>query len=196
MSPDRWTSLGLQVGLTGRPSLAGPIHRWFHRSLGKHEPQGWEYQIPFEPAFALSYETRRAWTLAPAEGAMSLKVEPRGSLTIGTLRTGALAGVSLSGGWNAPPSFDWLGVGPGSAYLLVGLGLEGELVLHDLFLDGSTWGESAHVERVPFVGRLSGRLQMGLGGFGLEFAATRSTVQFTGQRGDHTVGTIRIIVRP
>ncbi|MFH1763392.1 MAG: lipid A deacylase LpxR family protein [Gemmatimonadota bacterium] len=195
VAPDRLTSLGLQVGLTGKPSLAGPTHRWFHRSLGKHEPEGWEYQIPFEPAFALSYEARRAWTLAPATGAMSLHVEPRGFLTLGTLRTGALAGVSLSGGWNAPPSLDWLGAGPGSSYLLVGLGLEGELVLHDLFLDGSTWSQSAHVERVPVVGRLSGRLQMGLRGFGLEFAATRSTVQFTGQKGMHTVGTIRIIIR-
>ena len=49
---------------------------------------------------------------------------------------------------------------------------------------------------MPVVGRLNGRLQMGLGGFGLEFAATRSTIQFTGQDGTHTVGTIRVIIRP
>ena len=196
VTPNRSTSLGLEVGLTGEPSFAGPIHRWFHRSLGKHEPMGWEYQIPFEPAFAFRYETRRAWPIVPDSGAMSLHVEPRGSVALGTLRTGASAGFSLRAGWNAPPSIDWWGPGPGSSYVLVVLGAEGELILRDLFLDGSTWGRSEHVERVPVVGRLNGRLQMGLGGFGLEFAATRSTIQFTGQDGTHTVGTIRVIIRP
>jgi lipid A 3-O-deacylase len=196
VTPDRSTSLGLQVGVTGKPSFAGPLHRWFHTALGKHEPMGWEHQISFEPAFAFTYETRRAWSILPTIGSTSLHVEPSGTLILGTLRTGALAGLSLRGGWNAPPSLDWWGAGPGSAYLLVALGAEGELVLRDLFLDGSTWGQSVHAERVPVLGRLSGRLQMGIGRLGLEFAATRSTVQFTGQQDRHTVGTVRITIRP
>lgn len=196
VTPDRSASLGLEVGVTGEPSFAGPIHRWFHRRLGKPEPRGWESQIPFELAFAFKYETRRAWPIVPTSGAMSLHVEPRGSVVLGTLRTGAIAGLSLRAGWNAPPSIDWWGAGPGSSYVLIVLGAEGELVLRDLFLDGSTWRQSVHVERQPAVARLSGRLQVGLGGFGFEFAATRSTIQFPGQDGAHTVGTMRIIIRP
>ena len=196
VSEDRSTSLGLELGLTGDPSFASPLHRWFHRSLGKHEPMGWGHQIPFEPAFTFKYEARRAWPLVSDTRAMSTHIEPNGSLMLGTLRTGALAGLTLRGGWNAPPPFDWWGARAGAPYFLVALGAEGELVLRDLFLDGSTWTQSAHVERVPVMGRLKGRVQMGLGRVGIEFAATRSTIQFTGQAGQHTVGTIRIIVRP
>lgn len=196
VTPEGWTSLGVEVGMTGGPSFASPVHRWFHRRLGKHEPTGWENQIPFEPAIAVKYETRRAWRIVPSRRGMSFIIEPQGSFTLGTLRTGALGGVSLRAGWNAPPSLDWWGTGQGSPYVMVSLGADGELVLRDLFLDGSTWGRSAHVERVPVVGRLSGRLQMGLGRVGLEFAATRSSFQFTGQKGRHTVGTLRILIRP
>jgi len=194
VTPDGWTSFGLEVGLTGEPSFASPVHRWFHRVLGKHEPIGWEYQIPFEPAIAVKYETRRAWPVVPSRGGLSLQIEPRGSFSLGTLRTGALAGLSLRAGWNAPPSLDWWGPGQDSPYLLIALGADGEFVVRDLFLDGSTWGESAHVERVPVVGRLGGRIQMGLGRVGLEFAATRASAQFTGQKHRHTVGTLRIII--
>ena len=196
VTPNGMTSLGVQVGVTGDPSFAGSLHRWFHRSLGKHEAMGWERQIPFEFAFAFEYENRRAWPIVAGGGKKTLHIEPRGSLTLGTLRLGGLAGLSLRAGWNAPPSMDWRGVGPGSPYLILALGADGELVLRDLFLDGSTWAESARSERVPLVGRLNGRIQAGVGGFGLEFAVTRSSRQFLGQEGAHTVGTLRAIIRP
>jgi hypothetical protein len=75
------------------------------------------------------------------------------------------------------------------------VGVEGEFVLRDLFLDGSTLWESPSVERVPWVGRLQGRIQVGSGRFGLEAGATRSTLQFQGQEGSHTHGAIGFIIR-
>ena len=190
------SSLGVQVGITGGPSLASPLHRWFHTSLGKHEPMGWKHQIPFEVAFSVTYEARRFLSILPVSWPGSLQIEPRGSVSIGTLRTGAMAGISIRAGWNAPSSIDWWGARPGKAYLLLALGSEGEVVVRDLFLDGSTWGRSAHADLEPLIGRLTGRMQVGLGGFGLEIAATRSSIQFRGQEGKHTVGTVRAIIRP
>lgn len=195
-SPDESTSFGLEVGVTGDASFAAPLHRWFHRSLGKHEPLGWDRQIPFELALTLRYGRRKAYpVMAPGEKD-GLHFQPHGSFSLGTLRTGALAGASFLFGWNAPPTLEWRGPRSPDGYLLVSIGAEGELVLRDLFLDGSTWGSSARVDKVPLVGRLAARVQLGWGRVGLELAATKTSIQFTAQEGAHTVGTLRLILRP
>jgi hypothetical protein len=105
-------------------------------------------------------------------------------------------GLSARGGWNAPPILDWAGLSSENSFLFLVIGTEGEWVLRDLFLDGSTWGASPHVSRVPLVGRIKGRLQVGGPHFGIEIAATRASRQFTGQDGSHTVATFRLIIRP
>jgi lipid A 3-O-deacylase len=194
LAPHRSSSLGLQVGVTGKASFAAPFHRWFHRSLDKHEPMGWEHQIPFEPAFLLRYETRGAVSLIPPGKALSLRLEPHGGATLGTLRTGASGGVVLGGGWNAP-FFDGLReVGAGPFSLRVGVGVEGEVVARDLFLDGSTWTSSVRATREAFVGRLRSRFAVGWGRLALEWATTHSTLEFRDQRGRHTYATIRVRV--
>ncbi len=193
VAPDALLSLGLQVGLTGTPAMAGPLHRWFHRSLGKHEPMGWEHQIPFEPAFRLGLEARRAFPLVALEGPLSLAVEPRAAAMAGTVRTGTLGGIGLVGGWGTSPTWDWSGGGRPGFHLLVRLGADGEFVLRDLFLDGRTWGDSPSAEKSLWVGRLRGRIQLGWGRASLEFSATHATPQFRTQEGPHTHGTLRII---
>ena len=196
LKPGQTSSLAVEVGVTGKPSLAGPVHRWFHRALGKYEPQGWEYQIPFELAFAFRYEANRTVSLLGEGKRPSLYLEPRGALELGTLRTGTTAGMSLRAGWNTTSSLEGSGPRPKPLHAILELGAEGEFVLRDLFLDGSTWGYSVKAERVPLVGRLRGRIQVGWKGLGLEFGATRSTNQFRDQLGPHTVGTIKVIVFP
>ena len=193
---DRYTSLGIELGVTGEPSLAGPLHRWFHRSLGKYEPQGWDKQIPFELAFSVEYETGKRISLLDFGGGGHVSVQPAGAVTLGTLRTGVRGGVFLLAGWKGPRFMDSL-LAPGeSGYVSAAIGPEAELVLRDLFLDGSTWGGSEKAERVPAVGHVVGRVQVGWRSLALEFAATRTSIQFTGQRAPHTVGTVRVILRP
>lgn len=188
--------LGVDVGVTGGPSLAGPLHRWFHRSLGKHEAMGWDTQIPFELAFSVSFESREVFTLGESSGGLALRVEPRGLVRAGTLKTGALGGLSFQVGWKAPDLVQWAGVRPSQPYIHLALGADGELVLRDLFLDGSTFGESSHVERIPLVGHLRASVQVGTEAFAIEFSGSRRTSQFTGQGGHHSTGLIRFIVRP
>lgn len=195
VSRGSFASLGLELGVTGRPSLAGPLHRWFHRSLGKHEPQGWDHQIPFELAFALQYEARRAVPLLEGPRGTSIHVQPKGSLTVGTVRTGATGGGSLLLGWNAPPMPTWLGPQEDAAFLQIALGAEAEWVLRDLFLDGSTWSPSGKVERVPVLGRMTGSIQLGWHALALEVTATRTSAQFKGQDGSHTVAAVSLIIR-
>ena len=188
--------LGLDLGVTGGPSLAGPVHRWFHRSLGKHEPMGWDSQIPFELAFSVSFENREALTLGETAGGLDLRFEHRSILRVGTLRTGALGGLSLQAGWRAPRFLEWTGIRPAEGYIRLSVGADGELVLRDLFLDGSTFGGGPRVERTPLVGQLRASLQVGTGAFGVEFSGSRRTSQFTGQVGHHSTGLVRLIIRP
>jgi hypothetical protein len=196
VAPDQASSLELEVGVTGEPSLAAPVHKWFHRSLGKHEPVGWEYQVPFEPAFLLRYESRRAYPLLGDGLGKSFAVEPLTSVALGTLRTGVTGGLSLLASVNAPATLDWLGATDTYVpYLLLKVGLEAEFVLRDLFLDGRILGSSPSVHRLPWVGRLQGRAQVGFRRLALEFAATRSTLEFQSQDDPHTHGTIALIFR-
>jgi hypothetical protein len=189
-------SLGIELGVTGEPSLASPAHRWVHRALGKAEPTGWDHQIPFELAFAVAYEAKTTVPLLTRESGPSLHLEPHGSLTLGTLRTGGVGGLSFKAGWNAPPTLDWWGPGFGAFYFRLAAGLEAELVLRDLFIDGNTWKESLSTERTPVVGRASVGLEIGAEPLAVSFAVTRSSIQFSHQLESHSVGAISIIIRP
>ena len=192
---DRITALGLQVGVTGPPSFASPVHRWFHRTLGKEEPRGWDHQLPFEPAFSLRFQSRQSFPLLGRVGEIFFGVAPDVTVTAGTLRSGVAAGLSLEGGWNAPSTLDWLGPGLDGPYVLVRLGAEGEFVLRDLFLDGSLWREGPSVDRSPGFGSLKGGVQVGVRRFGIEVAAVRSMPEFQNQLDSHTYGIIRLVFR-
>lgn len=196
VAADGEESLALELGVTGEPSLASPTHRWFHRSLDKHEPLGWEHQIPFEPAFLVRYARRRIFSTHGRSEAATLGWEPHLEATLGTLRTGASTGMTLQAGWNAPRPREWRGQGSRGFFFRFSLGIEGEMVVRDLFLDGSTFRKSVRTDREIWVGRLRGRLQMGLSRVGVEFRSTHSTREFRGQLGGHSYGTLRLFISP
>jgi len=185
-------ALGLEVGVTGKPSLAGPAHRWFHGFLKKHPPMGWEHQIPFEPAFLVRYEQRQAISLSSPGLPMDIGWEPSFGANVGTLRTSLFAGLGVQAGWNATRWGEWKGEMSRGFFFRIGLDVEGELIARDLFLDGSTFRSSVHAERKPLVGRLRGRVQIGWSRLALEFRSTRSTLEFQGQDGGHTYGSIAL----
>lgn len=196
VTSDGRTRVGLQVGVTGAPSLGRQAHQGFHRWLDKAEPTGWEHQIPFEVAFALDARRTAVWAPLPAAWPLSFALMPEWGGTLGTLRTSTGAGLGLRLAWNAAPETDW-GLGNASGLQVVAtFEGSGEVVFRDLFLDGSTFGESVRAERTLLVGRRGGRLQIGIGGFALEFSATRVSPRFRAQDTAHTYGTIRLHLRP
>lgn len=195
IAPGGTTRIGVQLGVTGPPSLARSAHLAFHRWLDKAKPTGWEYQIPFEPAFAVSYRSTRLWPALDPDRTVTAALEPHWTATAGTVRTAAEVGLSARLGVDAPPGLAWAGPSPRPAYLMVELGVEGEWVLRDLFLDGSTWRKSMSVAKEPLLGRARIQVSAGWSDVGLEFAVTRSTREFEGQDRAHTFGTLRVRVR-
>lgn len=196
VSPTRNRLVGVEIGVTGRASLGGQAHLMIHRWLDKHDPVGWEYQIPFEVAAAVTVRNQAVWPAPAAVQGLSLSVLPSWQASLGSLRTSAGVGMGLRLGWNSPPGAEWR-TRPRSDGPLWGsatIGFDAEAVAHDLFLDGSLWRETVSTTREPVVARARAGIELGFRGLGLQFAVTRSTPAFAAQREGHTYGTLGLRV--
>ena len=191
----RTTAVSFEAGVTGGPSLARQLQKGLHTLLNRVPPQGWEYQIPFEVAFAAS--VRDTWRVAMADNGKgwTLALEPHWAATAGTMRTSAEAGYALRLGWKASPASDVPGTSFDGFHLVARVGAEGEAVLRDLFLDGSTWKESASTPKEPLVGRTRASVILGWRRMDVRLGVTRSTKEFKAQDVPHLYGTLGLRVR-
>ena len=80
-------------------------------------------------------------------------------------------------------------------HLVARLGAEGEAVLRDLFLDGSTWKKSASIPKKPLVGRTRAGVLLGWRKVDVLLGVTRSTREFKGQDVPQVYGTLGLRVR-
>jgi hypothetical protein len=152
----------VDVGTTGRPSLAAPLQGFIHNVTGSAPELGWRHQLGARPALAVSW--RDDWQ-ATVEAARLLA---RGRATyggqLGTLRTAALVGaeieLALAGRlvWSPQDGAGPLPLGP----FLIGQ-VRDEFVARDLFVDGHFRDRSVTSERV-------GRVWQTSVGFGWRFA--------------------------
>lgn len=195
VSPGRTTTLAVEIGVTGSPSLAERAHLAFHEWLDKHPPRGWEHQLPFELGGSVSYRDARRWPEGAADTREpSFFGQTHWGGTLGTIRTSAGAGMSVGFGWGAPVDGVGSGPPPEGPYVLVVLGAEGAVVARDVFLDGSLWHDSNSTVRKPLVGRARFRIRTGVRGLGLEFGVTRSTREFRDQGTPHTFSTLKLVI--
>ncbi len=175
----RMRSLELQLGVTGPPSHAEDVQRWWHRRLGIRAPRGWQYQVRGEPGIVLSYqERRRPWGYR-----RYADLVPHGGATFGNVHTEANAGGTLRIGLPLPDDFGpWHNAAAVTARrrfdLYVFARGEGRAVARNLFLDGNTFHPAPHVTRVPLVGEA----QLGVAGrwrsVGFRYTFTYTTHEY------------------
>ncbi len=196
VSPSRNRFIGVEIGVTGRASLGGQAHLMIHRWLDKADPVGWEYQIPFEVAAAVTIRNRAVWPASAAARGLSLSILPSWQATLGSLRTSGGVGMGLRLGWNSPPGAEWRtrSRDDGPVWGLATIGFDAEAVAYDLFLDGSLWHETVSTAREPVIARARAGIEVGFRGLGLQFGVTRSTPAFTAQKEGHTYGTLGLRV--
>lgn len=186
-------SFGVEAGVTGRPSLAQSVMEGYHRLLGFWKPVGWSHQLAFEPAASVTYGLERRVAEARVGGVRAGDLTAEAGASLGTLRTSAHAGAELRAGtrlahpWRTRPSRGT------SVYLRVGV--RGEAVAHDLFLDGNTVGDSARVTRRPWVGRTRWGVGIAHGGVSLEYRVTARTRAYDEEPGGHPYSTIEVTWR-
>jgi len=91
----------------------------------------------------------------------------------------------------APPGAALPGRGHGVQWYIFG-GCAGRLVLHNIFLDGNTFGHSHSVEKEHLVGDVSAGLVLAAFGFRVAFTHTLRSPEFTGQRRPDHFGSIML----
>jgi hypothetical protein len=195
-SAARLRSVGLDVGVTGGPSLGKTVQTAWHDLLGIYDPEGWDQQLAFEPAFRLSYDESRILVDAGAKGTRIATIAPAWGADVGTMHAGAYAGLSARAGWSVPHPWSAAadrGAHPMSLYGLARV--RESIVARDLFLDGSTFRSSVRVDRRPFVWEYELGAGTRIGPLTLEYRALTRAREYETQPGPHSWGTLEARLR-
>ncbi|MES2317978.1 MAG: lipid A deacylase LpxR family protein [Pseudomonadota bacterium] len=170
LSPDQrtLTTLGVQVGVSGRLSLAEPAQKLFHRILERPQPQGWDHQIGGALGIMATAEKRSAIDALSAGLWGDVRVHTAGywRIAAGNIQTYAGVGLAVVAGKNLPlVSPPPPGIGhkmrtgaarksPAAVACLVPwiqctafAAVEARLVAYNLFLDGRLFRDDPSVER-------------------------------------------------
>jgi hypothetical protein len=187
-------SFEVDLGVTGRASLAGTAQSSFHGVFDRTQiPEGWNNQVRTEPGLLLKYE--RLWRLSlNPQTARYVDFIPHIGAELGNIQVSGNVGGTLRVGVNLPDDFgvqiidSSASAGGGMtsatrpfAFYAFG-GADGRAVGHNLFLDGSTFRSGPSVDRIPWVADLSCGVVMSLFRH-LELSYTRvvRTHEFVGQ---------------
>lgn len=155
---DRLHTVEFDLGVVGPPALGEPVQKFWHDLVNAAEPKGWDNQIRGEPGFMISYLHKRRY--GDSNG---LQFVPHAGATLGTIMTQARIGGLLRAGQNMT-GFGPDSIEPGGAMLknarrqhdegrarpyewFAFAGVDGRLVGHNIFLDGSLFRDGPSVSR-------------------------------------------------
>ncbi len=195
----RLDQLQLTLGIVGPASLAGDTQIAYHGLIGVPQPKGWQYQLRNEPGIVLTY--RRSDRLIPVRLlGLTADLTPHAGFAVGNVYTYADAGATLRIGTDLPdlgePRID--PALPGSGYfqyrdgiaIFAFAGVDGRGVARNLFLDGNSFRDGPHVEKIPWVADFDAGIAMTYRGFRLSFTHVYRTREFHGQRDASQFGSI------
>jgi lipid A 3-O-deacylase len=183
--------LGLTLGVTGPPSLADQVQTEAHERMPGSTaiPVGWETQVRFEPGVILS--ARQRWLLfsGTVGGVRLLDAVVGAGASVGNVITSAEASADLRAGLNL--SHPWRRARRrGPAEIVATIGVRGQAVARNLFLDGNTVRPDRRVHRAPTVADVRGAVGLRLGPVVLAYAVTERSREYeTGPR-SHTFASL------
>jgi hypothetical protein len=196
-------SFEVDIGVTGKASLAGTFQTAFHREFDRNEiPNGWHNQIPGEPGLLLKYQ--RFWRLSPsAETARYIDFIPHVGGEVGNIMVFQNLGGTLRVGVNLPDDFGVQIIdSPASSSggitsrsqafsFYAFAGADGRYVEHNIFLDGASFQAGPSVQRIPWVADLSCGAAMRLfRHVELSYTRVARTTEFVGQHKYDLFGSI------
>ncbi len=171
---DRLHTVEFDLGFVGSPALGRQVQTFWHEYVvDAVEPKGWGNQIRAEPGILLTYVHKRRY--GDSNG---IQFVPHAGLSIGTIMTLARAGGIVRLGQNMT-GFGPDGIEPGGALLknarrqqdegryqswewFAFTGVDGRLVAHNIFLDGSLFRDGPGIARndkvYDITAGLSGRI--------------------------------------
>jgi len=190
IEPVRLDIVELDLGVIG-PAAGGEfVQNNFHRLINDTPALGWANQLHNEPTIGLTFERR--WRVGRGVVLESPKLEydiiPRIGAALGNVSTYATAGGTLRIGKDLrndfgpprarpalPGSEGFVGSGFGWYFFI---GIDGEAVARNIFLDGNSGGGSLSVTHRPFVGEAQAGLAVLFNGVRISFTQVLRTPEF------------------
>lgn len=196
-------ALKLLVGVVGPSSLGEVGQETTHYLLGHTLPDGWDYQLKDEPLLNLIYEYRHRYRLAGSDNGLAAELIPIGTAMVGNYLTKARVEAQLRLGYRLSDDFGETsirglgalplpenGAVPGDPGMYVYMGGGGDMVAHDITLDGNSFSSGPGVDKKTFVSSgivgLAYRSERFLGSFSYIFRGR----EFEGQDGGEKYGSI------
>jgi hypothetical protein len=196
-------TLQLSLGIVGPAAKGEQVQKWFHQVIGSPEPMGWHNQINNEPTLMLVFEQK--WRNIRPAGFLDLDLDlsPHGSVALGNVFTYGGVGGTIRLGRKlerdfglpriqpAPPGSGCFVPSGGFGWYLFG-GLDGRLMLQNIFLDGNTFSSSHSVEKNLLVGDVV--VGAAVSGLGLRLGMTlvQRSLEFEGQNSPDRFGSFTL----
>jgi len=199
-----------EIGVVGPWSLAEITQNKVHDLIGSSRAQGWDHQLGNELGLEVIYEAK--WQLGHLGSQHGFQVDliPHMGAQAGNINTSVAAGAELRFGWLIPRDFGSCPIRPGcdaGDVLDNGLesrgrrnrfgmhffaGVEGRLVLRDIFLDGNTFKDSHSVDKEIFVANIVGGIALTYGRIRVNYALVLRSPEFKQRQDKHTFGAISV----
>jgi len=199
-------TMQLSLGIVGPAAKGEQFQKWVHKLIDSPEPMGWDNQLNNEITLMLLFEQKWRNIHSPdfLRGlGLDVDLSPHGAMALGNVFTyGGVGGtVRLGQGLErdfgppriqpAPPGSGFCAPTGGFGWYLFG-GLDGRLMLRNIFLDGNTFSDSHSVEKNYLVGDLVGGVALSGLGMRLGFTYVVRTPEFKGQDGADRFGSITL----
>lgn len=190
----------LEFGMVGPAALGEQSQRGIHRLLGAPRPHGWASQLHDEFAFSASFDRRFSWQPFQLPHGLAADVTPGIGFTVGTLRDEVRAGFIARIGNRLTSDYGPPRVRPSLAGVEhfadapfswnIFAGAEARAAARDLFLDGNTFRDSAHVERIPYVGDFQAGFSLSQHNWRMTYTFVWRTDEFETQGGRQDFGSL------
>ncbi len=206
LQSNRLDSLELNIGLVGPESYAEDTQKAAHKLINSPRPKGWRHQLKNEPGVMLVYDRQwQAQYLLDVWG-LGIDVSPHINGMLGNVMTGVSTGFTMRFGRNLPVDYGPPLIRPsrsGSGFFhksegfgwYLFAGVDGRLVLHNIFLDGNTFTDSHSVDKEYWVGEAQVGLVLTWEDYRLSFTNIFRTNEFEGQGASTEFGSISLSVR-
>lgn len=203
------TSTTLYLGLVGPHAYGEQVQAWVHQWSGSEKFEGWDNQLRDEPVFQLGQERmRRYFGDHNDERTWGFDAVSHYGAAVGNLATYANVGAEFRFGRHLPNDFGSTPLRPAGENTAPGDDASGvgrlwrfhwfvtfdeRAVLHDITLDGNTFGDShSSIDRKPFVGYAGYGFALMKGRWKFAFARYWSTREFDQQKEKPEFGSFTI----
>ena len=196
------------AGIVGPWAFGEETQKTVHRWVDAPKPQGWSSQLENEPVIMLNAQRRWPMAAHARVGEVVLRAAPHVAASVGNLYTYAGVGGTVQ---LLPEEFQWQSAPsrirpaiPGNGLFsgppdklgwMLFAGVEGRAMLHNIFLDGNTFADSASVNKHTFVGDANLGAALMWNQFRASYTLTARTPEFSSQQENDLYGVFSFGIR-